>query len=1176
MKTKYLLGTLVFPAVLGACTNDVFEQEQPNTVPVESPLLAGRTAGKAAVAVERADIEDPSTRIDGSIDAVNSIHWQWTSAEDKLGAVVVDYGVNDAIVSLNEYPHYAITNLAFAPKETPASSPVFTTPSAVVDGAYLFYSQYNGDITARRTINHAIPRLQKVKAGKVAGMQQIGSNVQEGGYNFFVSPIVDLGIADGSDVERALTMTSAHSILHITLTTDLESKYYANPATGQKGFEINKIVLHTLDDAGKFKLQLTLDPSAIANIQKQVAIENPTLPFKTNGAVIGEDPNVRAALSAVLAKLTDKSDKTSISNIGVNSADAQYNTTDLVYQLSTPYEFKSESDVMDLLVVMPAGVYNGVSELTSYQGKSEGALRMTVYTSEGTYDCYLGQGAGNKLIAHRAEKINISKKLIIKGGETNINLFDPNEGFNVETTEDWNYVIEYIDNHYRDFGNSSNWKTPVINLKAISGETINVDAAHYFPAYPVQYNGNVTLNLSCENQNYTINPKNVIFGAGTNRPTIKVTESSSTITLEGINSSAEGVDGTNVTKAIKLISDGKVVIPDDAAVDFELLESNQSFTAGKNATVNVNSAADVVLAGENSFGEGAKVNLTGASVTTSGTLALDKAAQMTVNSAYTNKAEATIAADAVATLRAASVNEGSFTVEVKGQLVNTTSTFTNATDATVTLKGATDTGINEADRSVAKFRTLVNNGTIDVEAGTQLKGTYGGELTVTSSITNNAAGKINVNGEFFANNATGKNYGVITLEENQYALIQLSGAKFSSLNDGYIYIAEPVEYEMFDSYYSRHNQLKDVVGDIITKLDAETLATVLAHHAQYAAQETAWSVINKIWAVDVLPFKTADTAGALANKNIVLKEGAGIKTSANATLNFNNIEVTADAALALAEGATSGTINVAGKVTINEGVTLTNAKGVKVVLPAGTYTATQSTAEKNAVLNIAGTLQNNGAINANAKNKSAIIATVSGSLVNGGTIGTAAKNPVYYSVADIKLYNEINAAMLNFKNTWRVREDASTLNATSTVLTNKQKTWALFVAWCNATPDSNGVWEYNNKKYKVDTDATNNQPIPQISAAAKAKLGDTALTDAATGKKLINTSGTSVAWSTTANTYVKAFGYIQDYLFIHTNMGTVDLSATGSKAYGLIYNGTKGTLRGEFDQNYKNREDELQ
>lgn len=902
MKAKYLLGALVFPMIFGACTNDIFEQEQPAALP-DNSVLAGRAKGNVTLNVERMNAEAPQTRVEGSIG--NGINWLWTDKNDGLGAVVVDYGQGNAIVGPNNgYPKYAITNYPFMPQITePTPSALFKTNTAVVEGAYIFYSQYDGTLIKKSVISDEVPRIQMVKAGKEAGLKQIGSerkaNGEKIGQNFFVSPIINVSLEDGQGTEFPLGLTSANSILHITLNAKVDDQFKEN-------FSVNKIVMSTLDNNSFFNRQLVLDPVKIKELQEGVKKAKPGLAWMPNGAIDGNAANADETVQAVLREIMSRKDDNTVdatkkvSLIGDYPKEGQ--SKDLVYQLEDKFMFAENDNTFELYVIMPAGEYKGVSAPTTKDGLKGGALKMEVFTNEGVYTTYLGPETG-ELITHRGELLNIKRDLKIIGGDTNLDFYDfERDGFNVETSQDWNYAIDYIKEHLDRFGTGSAWSTPKLNL---IGDEIVVDKDHYFLDWPVIYRGDATLVFE-DASDYEINAKNVLLDKGGKdwtgkEPTLKFTNNAATVKFTEIDPKKV----TEFTETFELVSDAKVVVADNQTLNFAQLVSNTAMTIGKKAVVTATTAE------------------------TNGTLTVDEGANLTVNDAYANGGEVSIEKDAVVTLKNAATNEkdASIVVKVRGEL-ESTSNFVN--NGTLTLLGAGQ-DMNVNDRSKAAFVRIENSGKIDVLTGGTNKGTYGGRLEVSEDIKN--SGYINVNGEFVAKTAFGVNYGVITLLSDPYALIQL-GDQFKSVQDGKIVLADPTQYEMFDNYYKQNNELGKVQGVIEAQIDKKIYAKVMDNMRDYKDQENAWEVLNKIIVTGDLELKAE--MGKL-NKDVVLN-GANLKATEDLELNTLTIVEGTENSLALAAGVKPATItvknddkkdlnhrikvNVLGGLTINKDVTL--------------------------------------------------------------------------------------------------------------------------------------------------------------------------------------------------------------------------------------------------------------
>lgn len=1233
MKVKYLFGALVIPVAFSACTSEEFEFAQ--TPSLNGSALDGRSKGVVTLSVDKADVEDEnSTRVNGAqVPGTNSISWQWMNANDKLGGVVVDYKADGSIVEHNYLgaKGYVITNYPFAPQiDGPSATADFTTPTAVVQGAYMFYSQYDGNAVQRGVVEDKIARIQTVNAGWEKGLEQVGSDATVGGENFFVSPIADLAVADGAVNENPLTLTSAHALLHIKLNSDVEDKYYAG-----NGFQINKIVLRTMGDTDQFNLAQTINPIEISNIQAQVynelkeknnKIYEAFRVVKTDAGVATQativqpskdipSDKVRAAMKCVLNKIQGKDILTGKENTEVISDISEpgtETTTDLVYQLETPFSFKKADDVFELLVIIPEGKYTKNSTAAKeYQGKTEGVWHMTVYTSEGTYDEYIGK---DKIVAHRGKKLNIhDRTLTIKGGQTNINLFDPNEAFNIESTEDYNYVIEYVNNHFRDFGNASDWKAPVLNL--VAGKTIDVDAAHMFPNFPVKYIGGATLNVKGQNATYEFNPKNIILGTGANRPTIKIDDAGSTIKFTTSVDGTAGDDGVNATCALKLDSKAKIEIAEcdkvgKMVVNFEKLVSGTNMNIGKKATVNVSGTTETK--GALTVGEEADVNLTGdatfngtttvgkkaqvdaaAKLTTNGVVNVNEDADITVNGAYTNGSTMTVDKLAKVTLKAASVNKknSSITLEGTAELVSE-NTFTNEENASVLVKKC-DNQMNDKTRAKAIFKNLNNDGNITLEASVDKKGTYGAYVEVATKFTNGEKGKVSNNGEFIINEIANK--GNLTLESDPYARFAVQSGKYTIDGKGSVVLADPTEYEMYDSYYTGRNDLMDtdIEGVVEATINQESYNKIYANFksAALAGQEKALDVLNKITVDGELKVKNE----SLDNVDFVLP--------ANAKLVAEQTNLVINSLTAI--GASSLTTNLPGndpvKVTINNQVNVkadfTIESRINANLPVGVESGafTPNDTYVGALNVYNGKFINNGSINTSVNNeKKALFAVVKNgaTIENKGAIGyyhaTVPAVTTYYSQAELDIINALNAAFKASQSYYtRVAAgDQSALvpktpayNATWSGATTTKFTFARWIKWVKAGCPSVFVdsgytfltFEKNDGNFVEPTvsDVVANN-IDGVYATLKI-TGNTASTDVANLFCEANKDNTF----TTADNLVKAFTPAVDpvlghYIMVRKNFGTIDLTgATGNNKWtvGGIGDNTKGTKKGEFSTN---------
>ncbi|WP_277123045.1 hypothetical protein [Bacteroides ndongoniae] len=965
MKRKYFLAFMVLPALFAACTNDDFDQMQTSVIE-SNAVLQDRAKGFVTLDATKGSI-GADTRVVGGMTENGGIDWYWEGPDDKLGAVVVDYGDEmgtdgeHEIVDLDKNSAYAITNYRFEPNITEKSQGAnFSTPSAVVSGAYLFYNKYDGKNTARRVISHEIDRLIDVSEGTEAGLEQVGTNTELGGQNFFISPIVDLAVADGQEIAKPLNLTSVYHILNFKLKTELDAKYYQNG-----GFKIHKIVLTPMENNKEFNTKLTINPAAIATIQKNLrSIPENAKYFKANGAIDAlnlTDDEIKKALELVNNEIANPAN-----SIG------RYDETqpELVYQLKdretgeAGYSFTKEGEEMSVMVILPADTYKSgakAADAPAYQGATKGIFHLRIYTSEGTYDEYM-MSDREEMTFLRGKMNNVSRTLKIKGGETNINLFDLEKGFTVETTEDWNYTIDYINEHYRDYGNTSEWNAPTLNL--VSGKVIDVDAEHYFPAFPVKYVGNATLNLTGQSS-YNLDPKNMILATAEKRPTIQISDQKdATVTFqtkagdEMVNANVNkviGNDGEDATCALKLITDAKVVVAEKQIVTFELLTSNTELNIAKEGQVISNGTTTT----------GGKVVLAKGTDASHRTL-------FTVNEQYINNADIDIKEFALVTLNAASTNNG--TISVTGEL-DSNATFSNAKGANVTVN-AYEVGMNNASRGIATFTTVENLGTVDIAASVDKKGTYGGKMEVETELKN--AGKVNNNGELTIQKLA--NSGTLTLMSDPYAMLIVTDKANSYATNtqgvGSIVLEDAREYEMFDSYYTGRNDLKDgvniVAGVIETTLTNDEYVKVLENYNTYnAVQETAWDVLNKVTVDGEIKLKAL-----LSEKDYVLLNNSSINAQASLTINSLVVNGTATAL----NSVNNATINVSETVTVNAGAELTNNVSL-IIAP-----------NANTMLKVAGQLTNAGTIDTEDSNTVGepnninVVIDATGKLINKGKL----------------------------------------------------------------------------------------------------------------------------------------------------------------------------------------------
>lgn len=943
MKTKYFLSSMVLTALFAACTNDDFETRNQS---IADSVLSGRAKGELVLTASKAgmgkDAADTRIVADPSEDG-RSYGWLWEDENDKIGAVLVDYkggeGTNQ-IATVDD--NYMITNYPFAPNiSAPVAAADFSTPTAVQEGAYMFYNRYDGQNTQRRKLVAEIDRIQQVNAGQEAGLIQIGTR-ENGGQNFFISPIVDVAIPDGEPIQIPVVLKSAAAVLNFKFKADLDNRYYGN-------FKVNKVTLQHVSEETPFYRELTVNPQAIAKIQKEFRDKevNGTKPyeswFKENGAIVTrnddgtlvDEQQIRNAFDLVAKRISgEETGMTDLPEIGTKGGE----TKELTYQLETPYVFENGDQTMNLMVVIPADTYKYAKGTQKYQDVEGGFFLLDVYTSEGIYHAYIGT---KDRMFKRGVVVNIPEQtMVMKGGNMNVEPYKQTESFTVETTEDWNYTIEYLKEHFDDFTGENNvWKTPKVELINQGGEgTIVVDADHYFPEFPVIYTGNVTLKLEGKNE-YKIDPKNVIFATEENRPTLNVTNQKNATVLfdQDINGNLGGTDGDDVTKAIRLVSDANVLIKGGVVVDFEMLNNKGNMTIERNLGGDFDRDHTQAVIKGNSENSG--------SITVGGTL---DASALDVH-------------------------------------------FANKENATITAQSFESGTMDDEDRGRALFYNLTNEGTLVTEVSSPNKGTWGGLIQVDNKLTNR--GPINNDGELIV--ADIENEGaVITLGEDPYAYVSIAkGSLTDAEKGGKLVMADATTYEFYVNAMRTTQNLgsDELTGVIETTVDSqEEYVLLMNNYDRYNTtdQETALEVLNTVYVKSSLTMSLAEENKELLKDMTFYLEDATLNVTAAA----ENVEF---GALYANKGNNAVNVNSnstktikAGRVDVAAGAGLTVGAGVTMLVAY----------DKDNAVNVEGNLTNYGTINAeenavgldlrnvNAEGRINTYVAKGGSLSNYGTL----------------------------------------------------------------------------------------------------------------------------------------------------------------------------------------------
>ena len=378
---------------------------------------------------------------------------------------------------------------------------------------------------------------------------------------------------------------------------------------------------------------------------------------------------------------------------------------------------------------------------------------------------------------------------------------------------------------------------------------------------------------------------------------------------------------------------------------------------------------------------------------TAGTVTIDatkeKPTSVVMKGGYTNSAEMVIEEYATLTLEsnaASNTEEGKMTVYgLLNAHGNQATEFTNKGE--INLKHWNIETENDDNRGTLDAFKMVNNGTVNIEDdGANLKGTWGGLL---KTVTLANGGTINVNGELEGGVVT--NTGVIALQNDPYARISVSVGSISD-EDGKVVLESPTTYEMYQGVHVKRNSLSNMGGTIVATLNNATYQQVMKNYSEYTDQECAWQVINKVIVTDKLELQANDEN---AEKDFVLYNNASIDIKENVTIASLT---TAGTGTAITTSKAGTTFNVNEDVTVAATTDLTVVEGVKLMV------LKENASFNDPMLDIAGTLTNNGSIDTKdgdtKANKIYTVVQANAQLINNGDLSKAAVMKFNETAAD--------------------------------------------------------------------------------------------------------------------------------------------------------------------------------
>lgn len=374
---RFLFGTLCATALFASCTN-----EELVTSPSESVIDARQidVVLKANYAQST-----PETRM-GLIDNV----WAWVEG-DMIGALRVANltGSVTANAFTTNYPFELADSTV-----TPAKTADFKTNTAVYEGQYVFYHQYNGSLVSGGSNGYTVtfPAVQEINP------ENLNENLSKN--NLFVSPVIKLaGIEYNAENETAIEFIPMYAMLEVKITN--------NSTEGS-------VVVNRVDIAGN-----KLTPSG-------------TLDFKTADGkfpvVNPEETDYTTKLSEAIKAMNENGD---LLASGVD------NGTSIISAIVKGQGITiGNGETKSVKVLIPAGTY----AIDSSEGTDQAIKKFTVYTDKGKFEIDAEDATAEGNVAtdvkfnHKTLR-SLNPKLTGKASVV--------DNYTINNIDDWNSAVAY-------------------------------------------------------------------------------------------------------------------------------------------------------------------------------------------------------------------------------------------------------------------------------------------------------------------------------------------------------------------------------------------------------------------------------------------------------------------------------------------------------------------------------------------------------------------------------------------------------------------------------------------------------------------------------------------------------------------------------------------------------------
>lgn len=427
---KYVLGTMCAASVFASCTNE----ELVNTGNVDQEIDAKQI--ELLLSADYAAGSDAESRM-----ALIGKEWAWVDG-DQVGALRVGNIKNGGTWDITNtfatnHPFEPVTKLTEPVKNTD-----FSTNTAVYEGNYVFYHQYNGDMISTGGVEGYkldFPAVQSVNPADI--------NEKLAEYNFFVSPVINIaGIKNGEVNKTAVQFIPMYAILEVNITNDSEAG----------DLNVNKVVVDGLG----------LSPSGILNFKdasSDIATATQFVKVDATANTYADD----------LKQAIDKMNKNY--DLLFSTGKTSGNTISAVIEGGNLAIKKGESKAVRVLI--PAGKYEISSTAT---GSGPAIKSFEVYTDKGMYTIDAEAATGDGTSKANIEFTHTTLKSLnpkLTGKATTVTKFT------INNMDDWNSAVAYAENN---------------NLKVEFDLAADLKVTE-LPSCPIYVTGNKTLELTGEN-----------------------------------------------------------------------------------------------------------------------------------------------------------------------------------------------------------------------------------------------------------------------------------------------------------------------------------------------------------------------------------------------------------------------------------------------------------------------------------------------------------------------------------------------------------------------------------------------------------------------------------------------------------------------------------------------------